>query len=205
MRIHLLLRDADQRVLKEDSFESSLVSIGQPDHMMFAHRGLPRLDVVSDGYYAKLVRLAGAAVVAEDRLTRRNRFDVGDLRLHVDLYPRPDAVPRTRGVCPSGGDALVERQAGGAYRAIARRERRCASCQSVVLGLHEAPGILGRFTDRSALDWVHVTVSNRCPECLDSMSRAVFATDRGEIEVERCLRCRLVVLDPGDEQRLRGG
>lgn len=202
MRIHVLLRDADQLTLKEDSFECDLVSIGQDPDLMFAHAGLPSLLVVSDGYYATLRRARSAQ---EDRLTRRNRIEIGPLRLHIDLYPRPDAVPRTRGVCPSCGDALVERQSGGAYRSIARVERRCASCGSLVLALNEAPGVLGRFSDRSASDWVHVAVSSRCPQCLESMTRAIFATDRGEIEVERCLSCRLVVLDPGDEQRLRGG
>ena len=116
----------------------------------------------------------------------------------------PDAVPKQRGVCPACGDALVEHQAGGAYRSIARTERRCATCESVVLSLHDAPGVVGKFSDRSAHDWVHVTVASRCPQCLESMTRATYVSDRGQVEVERCERCALVVLEPEDERRLRG-
>ncbi len=204
MRMHVLYVDVEGRTLKEESFDSTVVSIGPSEAMMFAHRGLPRMDVINDGYHARLrvFRVGGAP--EEQRLARRNRIELGEWVLRIDLYPRPDAVPRQRGVCPSCGDALVEHQAGGAYRSVARLERRCRSCEALVLALHDAPGVIGAFADRSAHEWVTVIVASRCPQCLESMTRATWSTDRGTIEVERCVPCALVVLEPEDERRLRG-
>lgn len=203
MRVHVLLADVEGRTLKEESFDSTVVSIGASEAMMFAHRGLPKMDVIHDGYHARLRVFRSASSASEQRLARRNRIELGERVLHIDLYPRPEAVPRQRGVCPACGDALVEHQAGGAYRSIARVERRCASCESLVLALHDAAGV-GKFADRSAHEWVHVGVASRCPACLESMTRATWSTDRGTVEVERCLPCALVVLGPEDERRLRG-
>ncbi|MCB9597395.1 MAG: hypothetical protein H6719_32015 [Sandaracinaceae bacterium] len=204
MRIHVLVNDRAQRTLREESFDSPVVSIGTHDWNMFAFAGLPRIDVVHDGYYAVMRLLKELGAPDERRLARRNRFAVGDFTLHIDLYPHPDAVPKARGVCPACGDALVEHQAGGAYRSIARTERRCATCESVVLSLRDAAGMVGKFADRSAHEWVEVTVASRCPQCLESMTRATYASGHGEVLVERCLGCELVVFQPEDERRLRG-
>ena len=107
-------------------------------------------------------------------------------------------------MCPTCGEALVDHQIGGAYRSVAKRERRCGHCNTAVVELRDAPEVLGRFESRSAGDWFHVTVASRCPDCMESMHRAVFRADRGEVEVERCGRCALVVLDATDQARISG-
>jgi hypothetical protein len=201
VRIHLRLVDREQAVLAEATIESASISIGSADVFDFHHPRIgARLDIRSDGYHAQATGRQQTI-----RLQRKNVLQMpsGDSLL-VDLYPRPDAVPRVRGLCPSCGDVLVDRQVGGAYRAVASEERRCPSCETRVLAIRAAPNVLGRFTDRTADDWVHVTVASRCPSCLDSMSRAVFSGDRGSVTVERCTRCQLVVIGSEDHGALRG-
>lgn len=201
MRIHLRLVDPEQTVLAEATIESASISVGAADVCDFHHPRIGvRLDIASDGYHAQ-----ASGRQQTFRLQRRNRLQMpsGDALL-IDLYPRPDAVPRVQGLCPSCGDELVSREVGGAYRSVASEELRCPSCDTRVLAIRNAPNVLGRFTDRTDDEWVHVTVAGRCPSCLDSMSRAVFSGDAGSVTVERCARCQLVVIDAGDHQALNG-
>ncbi|HBQ14206.1 MAG TPA: hypothetical protein DEF51_24785 [Myxococcales bacterium] len=198
MRIHLQVVDADGRAIHESTIESTLISIGPEAPAMFHHPEVPWLEVRHDGRQAALH--AGPRVIP---LKRSNVIPLSDGRhsLHVELYLRPDAVPRVRGACPSCGEPLIDHQIGGAYRSVARKERRCASCETAVVGLRDAPDVFGRFSDRTT-DWLHVSVSSRCPDCLGTMSRAVFSGERHEVEVERCGPCGLVVLDAADQARL---
>lgn len=203
MRIHLQVVDpADGAVLAEDTFESrAYVVSSNPTTADLTH---PRLratyQIESDGYHAILRH--GASTM---RLRQKNRVAVANgLELRIDLYPRPDAVPAVRGACPSCGGTLRSSQVGGAYRSIAREERRCHDCQTAVLSIDDAPSALGAFTDLSAGDWVMVTVARRCPTCTQSMLRSVLRTAKGSAEVERCPACRLVVVEPEDEAQLTG-
>lgn len=192
MRIHLRLVDREKTVLAEATIESASISIGSSGVCDFHHPRIGvRLDIASDGYHAQATGRQQTI-----RLQRRNVLQMpsGDSLL-IDLYARPDAVPRVPGLCPSCGDRLASREVGGAYRSVASEELRCPSCDTRVLAIRNAPNVLGRFADRTDDDWVHVTVASRCPSCLDSMSRAVFSSDAGSVTVERCGRCQLVVLD----------
>lgn len=154
----------------------------------------------TDGYHAD-------AKVADNvvRLRRRNRFELGEgVLLELDLYPHASAVPSVRGACPSCGDGMKTRQSGGAYRSIAREERFCASCGCVVLGVAETTDLVGRFVDRAAGDWVTVTTSLRCPDCVQPMTQGQLSTDDGSATVERCASCNLLMIEPGDAVALRG-
>ncbi len=201
MRIHLSLLDAHGQTLHEASYDSNLVTVGDGKRLMFAYRELPRIDIETDGYHASARAVSSGA--PPQRLLRDNIIPVGnDLRLRVQLFPRPDAVPRRRGACPACGDDLVERRSGGAYRSVATTERGCASCGAVVLTLRSARETHGRFSDRSQHDLVAVTVAGRCPRCLESMTRAIYVFENRQLEVERCRACELVVLDREDQARL---
>lgn len=204
MRIHLQLLDLEGTILAEGTFESpSLTLSAHLEYADFVHERLRHHDpyfIESDGYHAAIRKGS-----TRHRLRRKNLIAIGDeLRLRVDLYPRADAVPKVRGACPSCGGMMRTAQVGGAYRSIAREEQRCGECNTAVIALDDAPATLGRFTDQSASDWVHVTVAPRCPRCTESLMRSVFRSAHGEAEVERCPRCQLVVIEPEDEARLTG-
>ena len=205
MRIHLRLFDlASGDLITEGTFESPSLTISSDTRMAdFTHprlRHTPTYEITSDGYHATIRNQS-----ASERLRRKNTLQIDDdLVLKVDLYPRPDAVPPVRGACPSCGGPLSRSQVGGAYRSVAREEHRCGECGTAVLALRDASSALGQFVDQSASDWVTVTVAFRCPQCTQSMLRAVFRSAHGEAQVERCAGCQLVVVEPEDEARLRG-
>ena len=199
MRIHFSLVDHDGRSVHEASVESTVISLGPSEPAMFHHDALPWMEIHQNGSHATLY-----VGKRPHPLKRQNVIPLpGDrYALRVDLYLRPEAVPRVRGRCPTCAEALTDHQVGGAYRSVARQERRCGHCETAVVALRDAPEVLRRFDDRSPGDWFHVTVSSRCPDCLEPMERAVFHADRAEVEVERCKRCGLVVLDAEDQARL---
>ena len=197
MRIHLVLLDLTDTVLQEATIESALITIGSGSSMMFSYPGVGRCDITSDGYHAVLVTAR-----TKLHLRRTNMLEVGpERRLRVDLYPRPEAVPRRKGDCPTCGGSLRDRGGGGAYRTFARSEQSC-ECGTVVLTLRDVHERHGQFADRSRNDLVDVTVSARCPRCLEHLQRAVYSFHDSELEVERCVRCDLVVLDTQDQQAL---
>ncbi len=163
-------------------------------------RLLRPLEIRTDGYHATL-----RSGEVEHRLRRKNLIRLSDdLLLRVDLYPHPDAVPIRRDVCPSCGGVLRGAQVGGAYRTVAREERRCGECNTVVLKLDDAPTVLGHFSDQRAGDWVTVTVPQRCPRCTGTMLSTILRSAHGQTEVEHCPPCGLVVIEPEDEVRLAG-
>lgn len=197
MRVHVVLRD-DGATEAEETVEVSVHAMGEPEARALRRLGL-RI-ATPDGYHAQ-ARIGDRTV----RLRRHNRFALDETRaLHLDVYPRPDAVPSIRGACPSCGDALKSRRVGGAYRSIARDERFCASCEAVVLGLSETTDLVGRFIDRQEEQWVTVTTAFRCPACLAPMTKARLQTDDGAADVERCTPCRLLLLEPTDVAQLQG-
>lgn len=200
MRIHLRLNGPGGAAIHEDTIESTMISIGPSEPAMFHHPALPWLEVRHDGTRASL--RAGSAT---HPLRRQNvvPLEDGAHALQIDLYLRADRMPVVRGACPTCGEPLVDHQVGGAYRSVARKERRCAHCQTAVVDLRDAPDVFGRFADRTA-DWIHVTVSSRCPDCTRTMTRAIFSGERHEVEVERCKPCGVVVLDEADQARLSG-
>lgn len=191
--------DGSDAVLTEGTFESPVITISAHQTADLRHEDLlGTLTVETDGYDATL-RAQGQA----HPLQRRNTFRLSDsLALRIDLYPRPEAVRTMRGGCPSCGARMQASLPGGAYRSIARKQRRCTACNTAVLELDDAPNVLGHFTDLNATDWVLVTVAQRCPDCTGTMLRSVLRSARGEAEVERCPQCRLVVIEPDDERRL---
>lgn len=200
MRVHLQLLDAGGTVLAEGTYESPAITISpSADLADLRHADLCYVyEIATDGYHATI-----RSGKYTHRLRRKNLLLLpNDLKLRVDLYPHPDAVPVTRDACPSCGGVLRSRQVAGAYRSVAREERRCDECQTVVLRLDDAPATLGLFTDHRAADWVLVTVPQRCPRCSRSMLRSVLHSAHGEAEVERCEPCGLVVIEPEDEARL---
>jgi predicted RNA-binding Zn-ribbon protein involved in translation (DUF1610 family) len=205
MRIHLQLVGSTGEVLRDQTFESDVYVLsaarGPRGVADLVHPGLPTtFEVENDGYHAVRRHAAGAT-----RLRRRNRIRITpDLELRLDLYPRPDAVPPVRGACPSRGGGLQKSEVGGAYRSVAREERRCRDCGTAVLSLDGAPSTLGRFTDHSASDWLTVTVANRCPTCTQHLVRSRFQTARGAADVERCPACQLVAIEAEDEAALTG-
>ncbi|MFK7989853.1 MAG: hypothetical protein AB8I08_27790 [Sandaracinaceae bacterium] len=196
MRLHIRLTRRGEVEVDETIDWSPAPELPRSRHLRRTGLSLGR----TDGYHA-VARVAGQVV----RLKRRNRFEIGDdVLLELDLYPHASAVPSVRGACPACGDAMKTRQSGGAYRSIAREERFCEACQCVVLGVEETTGLVGRFVDSSAEDWVMVTTSLRCPDCLQPMTQGRLSTDEGSAAVERCASCNLLLIEPSDAVALRG-
>lgn len=201
MRIHLQLLDGSDAVLTEGTFESPVITISAHQTADLRHEDLlETLTVETDGFDSTFQALGRT-----HPLRQRNTFRLSDsLTLRIDLYPRAEAVRTARGGCPSCGARMQASLPGGAYRSIVHKQRRCTACDTAVLELDDAPNVLGHFTDLNATDWVLITVAQRCPDCTGTMLRSVLRSARGEAEVERCPRCRLVVIEADDERRLVG-
>ncbi len=109
-----------------------------------------------------------------------------------------------RGLCPRCGGALRESLGGGAYRSVARTIRSCAACGAQILELAEAATTLGSFVDATSTDFFTVVTPRRCPGCDNPLKRSRLRTAKGESEVERCIRCDLLVLERPDLDLLVG-
>lgn len=196
MRVYLEVLGPGGEVRSAHTLDAPVVSVGGADDDGIYVAGLPEhaLEVhVQPGRVA--VRTASQEVPVREATTFR-------LTDAVALHITPQRTEA--GGCPRCGAVLHDRSAGGAYRAIARRERTCARCGTSVIDLEDAARTVGAFADLSRNDWVAVIVPLRCPRCTTTMHRAVFRTARGEAEVERCVRCGVVVLDATDRTRLTG-
>lgn len=201
MRFHVRLIVGSETLLDE-TVDGPSATLSSRSSATVRHRKFPQeLEVTTDdGYFATL-----RSGPTRHNLRRRNVFAIDDdTKLHLDLYPRAEASPKVRGACPCCGGGLTNRQLGGAYRSIARDERRCATCDVTVLSLRETTSLVGRFADSSAQDWVMVVTAQRCPQCLQSMTQGRLTTDDGSAEVERCVPCNLLVLEPADRLQLLG-
>lgn len=108
------------------------------------------------------------------------------------------------GLCPRCGGTLRQSLGGGAYRSVARSIRSCPACGAQILELAEAAMQLGSFVDATSADFFTVVTPRRCPECENPLKRSVLRTARGEAEVERCVRCDLLVLERPDLDLLMG-
>lgn len=203
MRIHLQLLDETGVCLTDTSCELSEITISASTLSDLQHpalRSCERIRITTDGYHATFQQ--GERT---HPLQRKNIVEIGaNLKLQIDLYPRPDAVPKQKNICPSCGDKLQDEEVGGAYRSIAREQLRCDTCQTEVLTIYDAPETLGHFSDLTSDDFIQVLAGPRCPQCLQSMLRSTLRSQFGEAEVERCPRCLLVVIEPKDKKILLG-
>lgn len=130
-------------------------------------------------------------------------YDVAGGELRIVLYGGSPIQPQ-KGMCPRCGGGLRRQTLGGAYRSVAQEERICGRCQTSVVAFRAAARTVGLFSAARRTEWVHVTASMKCPECLRPMELQVFRTTAGEAEVERCHRCGLVVFSAEDRRTLSG-
>ena len=151
------------------------------------------------------IRIAGSGRVArleygqfDARLEEGHTIDFGldGVKLRFSLLP--GGVVGGRGACPRCGGSLRQALQGGAYRSVARDLKSCGRCGVQVVELRDAGHALGQFSDVTESDWFFVAAPHRCPTCAQLLKRARFRTAKGEAQVERCVACHLVVLDPGD-------
>ena len=108
------------------------------------------------------------------------------------------------GLCPRCGGALRHLLGGGAYRSVARDIRSCPACHAQILELEEAVLSVGSFVDTTSTDFFMVLTPRRCPECDGSLKRSQLRTANGQTEVERCVPCRLLVIERPDLDLLTG-
>lgn len=132
-------------------------------------------------------------------------FTLPEIRLRLSVSSGVAEVAGGLGRCPKCNASLRHESAGGAYRSFARDLRHCPTCGVDVVKLEDADQTLGSFTDVTQNDWYWVAAPHLCPACGELMRRSRLRTARGDAEVERCLPCGLVVLDPTDRTRLLDG
>lgn len=201
MRIHLELLGVGGLVLEDETFESPLVTVG-PDAErddFFVADLATRLQISVAGTQLE-VRPSNAPART---IAASTTFVIGATSVRVTPYPGLADTSR-QGDCPRCKVPVRDVAIGAGYRSMARRERGCAVCGGAILDLAATDSVIGAFADASVHDWVHVAVSLRCPGCRAAMTRATFSTDRGAVQVERCVPCGLVFLGPDDRDRLRG-
>jgi hypothetical protein len=128
-------------------------------------------------------------------------FTVGTIRLRLSLL---SGDVGGLGLCPRCGGALRQSLGGGAYRSVARSIRSCPTCGAQILEVTDAAMSLGSFVDATSTDFFTVVTPRRCPECENPLKRSVLRTAKGESEVERCIRCDLLVLERPDLELLVG-
>lgn len=128
-------------------------------------------------------------------------FRVGGVWLRLSLL---SGDVGGKGHCPRCGGPLRQSLGGGAYRSVARNIRSCPACGAEVLELADAALSLGSFVDATSTDFFTVVTPRRCPECEAPLKRSVLRTRHGEAEVERCVRCELLVLERPDLEVLVG-
>ena len=128
-------------------------------------------------------------------------FSVGEVWLRLSLL---SGDVGGLGLCPRCGGALRQSLGGGAYRSVARNIRSCPACGAQILELADAAMQLGSFVDATSTDFFTVMTPRRCPECESPLKRSVLRTAKGESEVERCIRCELLVLERPDLDLLVG-
>jgi Zn-finger nucleic acid-binding protein len=132
-------------------------------------------------------------------------FTLPEVRLRLSVSSGTTRVAGGVGRCPKCNASLRHESAGGAYRSFARDLQHCPACGADVVKLEDADQTLGTFTDATQNDWYWVAAPHLCPSCGELMRRSRLRTARGDAEVERCLPCGLVVLDPADRTRLLDG
>lgn len=201
VRIHLALRDEHDLPLGDATFESPLLSIGGNGEVDdFVIEGLPAhaIEIRVVGRHLRLSTRAGGQDVSASAIVPL----AGGRTLRVTPYPDP-ITPR-EGDCPRCAHAVKDVALGGAYRTMARRERACERCGGVILDLDATAIAIGAFADESRHEWVQIQAPIVCGRCRQPMTRAVFTTAHGRAQVERCVPCGVVFLEPPDRARLRG-
>jgi len=128
-------------------------------------------------------------------------FSVGGVWLRISLLAGDVGG---LGLCPRCGGSLRQSLGGGAYRSVARSIRSCPACGAQILELADAAMQLGNFVDATSTDFFTVVTPRRCPECENPLKRSLLRTAKGEAEVERCVRCDLLVLERPDLELLIG-
>lgn len=201
MTIRIAVVGPDGEPTRERSFEQQpYVSVGGGEGDDYVVPGLP------EGVLYVSMGPDGASVGSG---SQRIPLPVGELRVielglcKVHVLFVPTTRPRP-GACPRCGAAVSELQAGGAYRSMVSRERSCAACGTTVLELSATEQSIGAFSERPDSEWVTVSVTMSCPSCGVALTRTSLRTAHGVAEVERCVACALIVLDPKDRVVLGG-
>jgi hypothetical protein len=200
VRIHVELLGEDDRVVEGRTFDSPLITVGGGETDDFVIDALPAqaLELRADirGVEVRTGGRPGGYAAAA------TIFDLGRCRLRIT--PFLDGLRVAEGQCPRCQQRLGDTSIGGAYRTMARRERRCQACGATVVELEAAASIVGAFSARPQEEWVTVSAPMLCWRCGDPMARVIFRTSAGTAEVERCTPCGLVVLDADDRAVLSG-
>lgn len=199
MTIRIALLRADGVATREQTFES-YASVGGGESDDFVVAGLPYAALfVSDGPGGASVQSGATSIaLAPNQVTV---LDVGAWKLQVTVF---GGAHRTPGGCPRCGAPVSERASGGAYRSMVSREQTCDGCGTTVIELGATAQSIGAFSERPETEWVTVSVPMSCPKCSSHLTRTSLRTAHGVAEVERCVRCAIIVLEKKDRAVLGG-
>ena len=108
-------------------------------------------------------------------------------------------------ICPRCGQAVEPirlSEVGGAYRGGTRAAFRCHPCRVTILDRASRERIVESLA-RSMLLRSRAATEVPCPKCQRALSHLTLSWEGRWVEIEECASCHVLVLDPGELDRLR--